>query len=152
MPSVVRAVFRRAKILGQRLVIGVLSVRLDRGDDRRRPDKARNVVHVPVGVVAGNSPPQPDHLLDAEVIVEGAFKFFAAHTGIALLHFAQQTFFRRQQNALAVGIDRSALKDEPALLAGNVDGSAAIEAIRAIQLRDREPGRQDASPDTWPTR
>ena len=99
-------------------------------------DEAGDVVDVAVGVVAGDSAPQPDHLLDAEIVVECLLELLAANAGIALLHFAEQAFFGRQQDALAVGIDGAAFEDEPALLTGKCRWLAAIGAVRAIPRRD----------------
>jgi len=84
------------EVLGKRLVVGVRCVRFDRRENRRWPDKACDVVDVPVRVIPGNSPPQPDDLVDAEVFAECAFQLLAVDTGIALLDFAEQAFFRGQ--------------------------------------------------------
>ena len=45
-----------------------------------------DVVYVAVGIVAGDAAIHPQHLVDAEVVVEDALQIFAAEAGIALLH------------------------------------------------------------------
>ena len=61
--------FEAVEILGQRLVIRVVRVGLDGGDDRVGRNEAGDVVHVAVRVVAGDAAVQPDHLIDAEIVV-----------------------------------------------------------------------------------
>ena len=97
-------------------MVRVARVRLDGGDDRRGRDEAGNVVHVAVRVVAGDAATQPDHLIDAEIIVKGALQLLAAHAGIALLHLAQQAFFGGEQNSRAVHVDRSAFEHDAEVL------------------------------------
>src|SRR5208283_255377 len=80
------------------------------GHDRRWPGEARNVVHVAVGIVAGNAAAQPNDLIDAEIIGESALQLRAAQAGVALLHFAQKAFFGGEQSTFAVHVDRSALQ------------------------------------------
>ena len=48
----------------------------------------------------------------AEVIGEGLFVMDACHVRIALLLFAQQAFFRREDGAGAVDVDRAAFEND----------------------------------------
>ena len=115
-------------------------------------DEAGDVVDVAVGVVAGDAAAEPDDLLDAEIVVEGPLKLLAADAGVALLHFAEQALFGGQQDALAVGVDGAAFEDEPALLAGKLNGRLPLRQILAVRPRGRGSGRRGASRDTWPRR
>ena len=61
------------EVLGEREVVGVGGVGLDAGEDGVGRDEAGDVVDVAVGVVAGTAAREPEGLVDAEVVVEGAF-------------------------------------------------------------------------------
>src|SRR5206468_13058498 len=71
--------------------------RLDHGHNGIRSNEASDVIYMAVGVVAGNAGSEPDHFANAQVLGEHALVVSALHLGIALLHFAEQTFFRRSE-------------------------------------------------------
>ena len=62
------------EVLGEREVVLVGGVGFDAGEDGVFGDEAGDVVDVAVGVVAGAAAMQPEGLVDAEVVVEGAFQ------------------------------------------------------------------------------
>ncbi len=100
LPSSVRAALRRSRFSASgswfgSLVSGSTAVTIVAG-----ADEAGDVVDVAVGVVAGNAAAEPDHLIDAEVIVKDLLQLLAADAGIALLHLAQQALFGGEQNAV----------------------------------------------------
>ena len=105
--------FEPGQIFGERLVVGIARVGLDGSDNRRRADEAGDVVHVAVGIVAGDAAIEPEHLIDAEIIVKDLLQLLAADAGIALLHLAEQALFRGEQDARAVGVDGAAFEHEP---------------------------------------
>ena len=72
---------------------------------------------VTVGVVAGATAVEPDHPLDAQIIVKGLLQLRFGDTRVALLDFAQQALFGGEQDAFAVGVDRAALQNQAMLLA-----------------------------------
>ena len=96
---------KTGEILGQGGVVEVARIGLDGGDDDVGRDEAGDVVDVAVGVVAGDAAMEPEHLIDAEKIGEDLFELFAAEAGVALLHFAEKTFFRGEQETGAVDVD-----------------------------------------------
>ena len=62
------------EVLGEREVVLVGGVGLDAGEDGVFGDEAGDVVDVAVGVVAGAAAVEPEGLVDAEVVVEGALR------------------------------------------------------------------------------
>ncbi len=86
-----------------------------------------------VGVVAGDAAIEPEHLIDPEKIVEDLLKAFAADAGIALLHFTEQALFRREQDAVAIGVDGAAFKNDPM--------RRAVEFNRRLPLSQAEKFR-----------
>ena len=56
-------------------------------------------------IVTSNASIEPEHLIDAEKILEAPFQLLTADARIALLHFAQQAFFGGEQSALTVYVD-----------------------------------------------
>ena len=58
------------EVFGQRRVVRIAHIRLDGGDNRRRPNEAGDVVDVAMRVVAGDAAIEPNHLVDAEKIVK----------------------------------------------------------------------------------
>ncbi len=115
------------EVFNQRLVVGIFCIWLNGGDNGCRPDETSDVVDMAVRVVADNSPPQPDHLLDAEIVVECTFKLLAAHAGVALLDFAQQTLFGGEQDSLSIGVYRTTFENQSALFAGEIDNRLPFE-------------------------
>ena len=59
-----------------------------------------DVVYVAMGIVSGYAAIHPQHLVDAEIVVEDTLQIFAAKARIALLHVAQQALFSGDQRAL----------------------------------------------------
>ena len=94
-------------------MIRVARLRLDASHNRRWTNKARNVVDVPMRVVPKDASIEPDHLIDAEIVVKGLLQLLAAHAGIALLHFAKQALLGGEQNARAVRVDGAAFEHHP---------------------------------------
>src|ERR1700684_2377618 len=94
-------------------MILVLGVGFHRCEDGVDANESCDVIDMSVSVIAGTSTIQPDHLFDAEIFSEGLLQLLAAHAWIALLHIAQEALFGGEQDALAVGVDRSALQYQP---------------------------------------
>ena len=64
-----------------------LRIRLDHGDDRARPDEARQIVDVAVRVVADDAVAEPENFVDPKVVRDSVCSdLLACHAGIALLH------------------------------------------------------------------
>ena len=107
------------EVLGEREVVGVGGIGLDAGEDGVGRDEAGNVVNVAVGVVAGAAAGEPEGLVDAEVVAEGAFELGAglvrrAEAGVALLDFGEEALLGGEQDACAVGVDGAAFEDDAA--------------------------------------
>src|SRR5581483_899079 len=100
-----------AKIVGQRLVVGVGRIGLGGAHDDIRRDEAGNVVHVAVGVVADDSASQPDGVGHAQIFREGALQVFAGGAGIALLDIGEEALLGRQHRTEAVHVDAAAFQD-----------------------------------------
>ncbi len=75
-------------------------------------NEARDVVHVPVRIVADAAFAEPDRPADAEPLTEDLLIPLARQTGVADLHAAQQPFFGRHQEAAAVDLDTAALEHD----------------------------------------
>jgi hypothetical protein len=101
-----------AEIGCERFVVGIILVGLNNSDYRLRRDKARDVVNVTVGIVAGDAALQPNHVGDAEIVVKGGFDLLSRSSGIALLHVAEQAFFGSDQGAATVDVNAAAFEDE----------------------------------------
>ena len=97
-------------------MVFVVGVGLDGGEDLILADKAGDVVHVAVRVVAGAAAMQPDGLVDAEVVVEGLFQVTAgrlvAEAGVALLDFTEEALFSGEEDSCAIGVDAAAFEDD----------------------------------------
>ena len=100
LPSSVRAALRRARFSASGAWFGSLVSGSTAVNNRRRRDKAGDVVHVAVRIVAGDAAIEPEHLVDAEIIVKSLLQLLAADAGIALLHFAEQALLGGEQNPL----------------------------------------------------
>ncbi len=70
-----------------------------------------------VGVVAGDATSEPDDLPDAEIVREQPLQLLASGTGIACLHFAEQTFLGGEQSATTVDVDAAAFEHHSPRLA-----------------------------------
>ena len=77
-------------------MILVLGVGFHRCEDGVDAHESCDVIDMTVGVIAGTSTIQPDHLLNAEIFSEGLLQLLAAHAWIALLHVAEQALFGRE--------------------------------------------------------
>ena len=140
------------EVLGEREVVGVGGIGLDAGEDGVGRDEAGDVVDVAVGVVAGAAAGEPEGLVDAEVVAEGAFELGAglvrrAEAGVALLDFGEEALLGGEQDACAVGVDGAAFEDDAAA----VDFGLDREVCRAGR-RGEGPGRRGGSWSTWPRR
>ena len=106
----VAQVTQALEIFGQRQVIFISGIRLDCSQDCVRADEARDIVDVPMRVVARATAVQPKHLLDAEILAEGLLQLRFGDAGIALLHLAEQALFCRQQQPCAVSVNGAAFE------------------------------------------
>ena len=104
------------KILRERLVVGVVTARLDHGHDGLRIDEPGEVVHVAVRVVAGDALAQPDDVADAQIIGEHLLQPRAVEARVAALDLAQQALLGGQQAAPAVDVDGASFHDDAAEL------------------------------------
>ena len=97
-------------------------------------DEARDVVDVPVRVVADAAFAEPDRLPRAEPLAKGLLVALARQPGISDLHVAQQPLLGDEQQAGAVGLDAAAFEH---------DRRAGVRARRldARQRRDRRRWR-----------
>src|SRR6266849_647348 len=114
-----------ADVFAQRLVVGVVGVGFDDGDDGVRRDEASEIIDVAVGVVAGDAGAEPDHVLDSQIIRENLFVVGSLHGGIAWLDLAKQALFGSQKSALAVDLDGAALEHDRVLA---VNGAGFVGA------------------------
>ncbi len=137
--------FEAGEILGQRLVIRIVCVGLDGGDDGCRADEAGDVVDVAVGVVSGDAAVEPEHLIDAEVVVKGLFQLLAADAGVALLDLAEQTLLGGEQRALRRWCRSSRLRGRSGAGRRRSRLQAATAADAKGLLHGRGSGHRDAS-------
>src|SRR6185437_365556 len=100
------------EILRERQMILVRSVLLDSRQNRVLVYKSRDVIHMPVRVIARTPSVQPDNFFDAQILRKRLLQLPARDTGIALLHLAQETLLRRQQNSRSIDVNASALEHQ----------------------------------------
>jgi len=110
------------EVFGEWEVVLVGGVGFDAGEDGGGfvfwgGDETGDVVDVAVGVVAGTAAREPEGLVDAEVVAEGAFEEalgcgFVAEAWVALLNFGEEALFGGEQNSRAVGVDGAAFEDD----------------------------------------
>jgi len=130
------------QVLGEREVVLVGGVGFDAGEDGvgfvfRGRDEAGDVVDVAVGVVAGAAAMQPEGLMDAEVVVEGALQLLAADSGVALLDLREEALLSGEQNARAVGVDGAAFEDYAMGLRVGIGGkNFGLDLGEVIELGD----------------
>ena len=107
--------------------------------------RSGDVVDVAVGVVAGAAAGEPEGLVDAEVIAEGAFEQalrsgFVAEAGIALLDLGEETFLGGEQDSRAVGVDGAAFEDDavrlPACRSGRRRRDFGLDFGEVVELGD----------------
>jgi hypothetical protein len=127
-----------APVLAQRFVVRIEWVGFQDGDHGRRGHEARDVVHVTVGVIAGDAAVQPEDLSDSQVIGEQLLILLAVQLRVARLHRAEKTLLGGQQETLAVHINGAALEHQmatarsgtpnaPAGVAGNEAAGRVIQ-------------------------
>ena len=126
------------EVLGEREVVGVGGIGLDAGEDGVGRDEAGDVVDVAVGVVAGAAAGEPEGLVDAEVVAEGAFELGAglvrrAEAGVALLDFGEEALLGGEQDACAVGVDGAAFEDDAAAVDFGLDLGEVVELGDAVR-------------------
>src|SRR2546422_115337 len=81
-------------ILPQRPVVRVAGIRLAAQHHGSRIDEAAQVVHMAVGIVAGDPPPEPQHVRHAEVFAQRALQLRARQAGVPHLdRGVEQTLF-----------------------------------------------------------
>src|SRR5207248_9543866 len=108
MSILITCAAKATQIRGKGLMIWIGSIWLDGGDNGLRGHKARDVVNVAVSIVAGDAAVQPDHICDAEIIVERSFDLLARKRGVALLHISEQAFFSGDERSAAVDVNAAA--------------------------------------------
>ena len=86
----------------------------DRQHDRVAAHESRDVVDVPVRVVADAALAEPDRVADAEPLGEHLFVVVAREAGVAHLHVAQQPLLGDEQQSVAVDLDAAALEHDAA--------------------------------------
>ena len=130
------------EVLGQREVVGVGGVGFDAGEDGVWSYEAGDVVDVAVGVVAGAAAVEPERLMDAEVVVEGAFElgaglFRRAEAGVALLDLGEEALLGGEEDAGAVDVDGAAFEDDAAGPGFGVSGrSFGLNLGDVVELGD----------------
>ena len=67
---------------------------------------------MPVGVVAGDPPAEPDDVRGAQVVGEDPLEPGLGRAGVAGLDVAEQAFLGRQERPPAVDVDRAAFQDD----------------------------------------
>ncbi len=152
LPSRVRAALSRARFSLSGAWLGSLAFGSTAATIVVGADETRNVVHVAVGVVAGDAAIEPNDLIDAEKIRENLLQLLAAHARVALLHLAQQTFLGRQQSSRAIHVDRPAFKHAALRTVLVLDERLPMRESRAALPRGPAACRRDASRSTWPSR
>ncbi len=90
--------------------MGIIFAAKDHG---ARADEAANVVDVAVGVVAGDAPPQPEHIRHAQIDAQSSLDFLAAEARVADLRgLVEQALFRGYQGPSAVHVDAATFQHE----------------------------------------
>ncbi len=105
---------KEGEILLQGMIVDVGLVFFDDGNHRVWIYKPRDVVHMAVGVVAGDPMSEPQDARDAEVFAENLFEVQASETGVARLNGTEQALFRGEHHAGAIYINASSFKDHVA--------------------------------------
>ncbi len=123
------------EVFGEREVIFVVGAGLDAGEDGVFSDEAGDVVDVAMGVVAGGAPVEPENLVDAEVIMQGALDLLLGDAWVALLDFGEEALFGGDENAGAVSVDGAAFEDEAMLFAVLTDDTG-LELFDPVELGD----------------
>src|ERR1700688_3092481 len=72
-------------------------------------------------VVGEGATTKRDHSWGAEIIGEELFIVFARHARVALLDFAEQTFFRGEDGAASVDVNGSTLEDDACVAVQRTD-------------------------------
>ncbi len=99
------------QVFFERFVVGVLFVVFTGDDDGLWIGEARQIVNVPVRVVAGDAVLQPDCLRRAQILTKDGFDIGASQFWIAGLDRAQQAFFGSQNGARAIHINAAAFEN-----------------------------------------
>ena len=141
-----------AEVVLERLVVRVVGARLDDRDHGSRPDEPRQVVDMAVGVVALDSPSQPDDVTDSEIVGEDLLESRAIEAGVASLDLAEQTFLGRKQRAPAVDIDRAPFHHDRVVGLPCLRRAASIAAARASARSCEGGGCRGGGCRIWPSR
>src|SRR5947208_4505965 len=103
-------------ILPQRPVVRVAGIRLAAQHHGSRIDEAAQVVHMAVGIVAGDPPPEPQQVRHAEVVAQRALQLRARQAGVPHLdRGVEQTLFGGEERAPAVDVDAPTLQHDIAV-------------------------------------
>ena len=94
------------------MIVVVGGIVLVREHDDARRDKPRDVVHVPMRIVADASLAEPDGLANAEVIAEDALVRVAVEAGVAHLHLGKEPLLGHEHRAGSIRFDSASLEDE----------------------------------------
>ena len=89
----------------ERLVIFVVAIFFYNRDDGTLRNKTREIVDVPIGVVAGDAVTEPENLANAQIIPQALFDFTATQLRIAVC--IQETRLGGKKSACAVPVDRA---------------------------------------------
>ncbi len=134
-------------------MVRVVSPRLDDGDDRARIDEPRQVVDVSVRVVALDSAAEPDDVAQHQGNRRRrALDVRAIESRVTRLDLAEQALLGREQRALAVDVDRTALHHDRGVIAPPAPRGASIAAAPATARISGAGGCRDGNCRTWPSR
>lgn len=128
----------------QSAVIIIVGILFPTQNDRCGIHETTNIVHMSMGVIAGNPVSQPKHLLYTQMALENFFIIILCESGISGLDiFSQQAFFRGDQDAAPIGVYGTAFQNDmvPLMLhrlkrifqvSGNVRGPQGIQCMVGI--------------------
>src|SRR5438874_171894 len=95
------------------MVVSVLGVGFLNEHEGLGVDETADVINMPMSIVAHRAGDEPEHIGDAEVLLEGLIHFLASEARIAHLDFwVEVTLFGGQQSASAIDLDAPAFEDE----------------------------------------
>jgi len=103
--------FEERKIFLQGRVVCIGSIFFDDGDDGCGVGEAGKIVNVSMSIVASDTAFQPENIRHAKIIAEELFVIAFCEAEIALLNFALQAFFRSEECAKPVNVNRPAFEN-----------------------------------------
>src|SRR5262245_1361239 len=123
-------------VIDQNSVIFVPGIVFDHCDDRVRRDEPRQVINVPIGVVADYTVAQPQDVRGPEVVFQILLDLFAVEMRVAV--GIEQAGLGRDERAAPVDIQRTAfhydagLKEDFVHLLGDARGNYVVQVVRRI--------------------